>query len=263
MEQITYKIDQFEGPLDLLLSLITKNKIDIADIPIVLICDQYMQYISSMQELDLDLSAEFIVMASELMLIKSKMLLPKDEKEEEDPRAALAAAVLEYKKAKEAAQKLSPLYSTFSGRMEKDTDEITPDRTFVAEHDVDLLSAAFIKVMNTIKITEKDQAVKVDPLIRTKTVSVGEKVFSLMRKLSRNGSRLKIASCFEGIRDRGELVATFMALLELLRHQRVSLVLPEDDGIACGVIDVCDDVEIVLSREKRKKTNTDENDNGE
>lgn len=263
MEQITYKIDQFEGPLDLLLSLITKNKIDIADIPIVLICDQYMQYISAMQEMDLDLSAEFIVMASELMLIKSKMLLPKEAEEEEDPRAALAAAVLEYKKAKEAAQKLSPLYSTFSGRMEKDTDEITPDRTFVAEHDVDLLSAAFVKIMNTIKITEKDQAVRVDPIIRAKTVSVGEKVFSLMRRLSRCGSRMKISSCFAGIHDRGELVATFMALLELLRHQRISLAISHDNSVSSGVIDVCDDVDIVMNREKRKKTKTVANDDGE
>ena len=81
MEQITYKIDQFEGPLDLLLTLITKNKIDIADIPIALICDQYMEYISTMQKLDMELSSEFIVMAAELMVIKSRMLLPKDEED--------------------------------------------------------------------------------------------------------------------------------------------------------------------------------------
>ena len=260
MEQITYKIDQFEGPLDLLLTLITKNKIDIADIPISLICDQYMEYISSMQKMDMELSSEFIVMAAELMVIKSRMLLPKDEEDEEDPRAMLAAAVLEYKRAKEAAQKLSPLYATFSGRMEKDTDEITPDRTYVADHSVDLLSRAFIKIMNTVKITEKDQTSRVDPLIRTKTVSVSEKVFSLMRGLALKGNRMKISACFAGMSDRGELIATFMALLELLRHQRVSLLIPDETELDSGVIDVCDDIEIVLNREKRKREDTNNND---
>lgn len=260
MEQITYKIDQFEGPLDLLLTLITKNKIDIADIPIALICDQYMEYISSMQKMDMELSSEFIVMAAELMVIKSRMLLPKDEEDEEDPRAMLAAAVLEYKRAKEAAQKLSPLYATFSGRMEKDTDEITPDRTYVADHSVDLLSRAFVKIMNTVKITEKDQTSRVDPLIRTKTVSVSEKVFSLMRGLALKDNRMKISSCFAGMSDRGELIATFMALLELLRHQRVSLLIPDETELDSGVIDICDDIEIVLNREKRKRQDTNNND---
>ena len=260
MEQITYKIDQFEGPLDLLLTLITKNKIDIADIPIALIYDQYMEYISTMQKMDMELSSEFIVMAAELMVIKSRMLLPKNDEDEEDPRAMLAAAVLEYKRAKEAAQKLSPLYATFSGRMEKDTDEITPDRTYVADHSVDLLSRAFVKIMNTVKITEKDQTSRVDPLIRTKTVSVSEKVFSLMRGLALKGNRMKISACFAGMHDRGELIATFMALLELLRHQRVSLLIPDETELLTGVIDICDDVEIVLNREKKNREDTNNND---
>ena len=86
MDAITYRLDQFEGPLDLLLNLIAKNKVSITDIPIALICDQYMEYIEKAQELDMDIASEFILMASELLLIKSKMLLPRPEKEEEDPR---------------------------------------------------------------------------------------------------------------------------------------------------------------------------------
>ena len=76
-QSLTYHLEAFEGPLDLLLSLIQKNKVDITDIPISLICDQYMAYITEAERLDMDLASEFIVMASELMLIKSKMLLPK------------------------------------------------------------------------------------------------------------------------------------------------------------------------------------------
>ena len=86
MDAITYRLDQFEGPLDLLLTLIQKNKVSITDIPISLICDQYMEYITAAQELDMDIASEFIVMASELMLIKSKMILPHEEGTENDPR---------------------------------------------------------------------------------------------------------------------------------------------------------------------------------
>ena len=92
MEALTYHLEAFDGPLDLLLSLIQKNKVEITDIPIALICDQYMAYIAEAESLDMDLTADFIVMASELMLIKSKMLLPKEDEEEEDPRAELMEA---------------------------------------------------------------------------------------------------------------------------------------------------------------------------
>ena len=90
MEPLTYHLETFDGPLDLLLSLVQKNKVDISDIPIFLICDQYMAYIQAAESLDMDMASEFLVMASELMLIKSKMLLPRVEPEEEDPRASLA-----------------------------------------------------------------------------------------------------------------------------------------------------------------------------
>ena len=93
METIQYKIDRFEGPLDLLLALVEKNKINIDDIPISLLCSQYMEYIAQAQAMDIELSSEFIVMASELMLIKSKMLLPRNEETDEDPRAMLANAI--------------------------------------------------------------------------------------------------------------------------------------------------------------------------
>ena len=103
-EQITYRLDDFEGPLDLLLALIDKNKVDIADIPIASIFEQYMEYINEARELNLDVACEFIVMASTLMLIKSKMLLPRDPEKEEDPRQELVDALRIYQKAKEDAK---------------------------------------------------------------------------------------------------------------------------------------------------------------
>ena len=136
MDAITYRLEQFEGPLDLLLSLIQKNKVSITDIPIALICDQYMEYIEEAQALDMEIASEFILMASELMLIKSRMLLPKTEENGEDPRMPLTDALLRFQQAKEAAGKLTPLYNFYSARMVKDTDEITVDKSFVKDYDV-------------------------------------------------------------------------------------------------------------------------------
>ena len=96
IEQLTYRLDQFEGPLDLLLTLISKNKGSITDIPIALICDQYMEYLAEAERMDLEVASEFIVMASELMLIKSKMILPHEEGTENDPRREIADALLLY-----------------------------------------------------------------------------------------------------------------------------------------------------------------------
>ena len=246
MEQIIYKIELFEGPLDLLLSLISKNKMSIEDIKISVICDQYMDYIKTMQSLDIELSSEFIVMASQLMLIKSRTLLPRPENEEgEDPAEELARALIEYKRAKEASSKLGGLYSQFSGRFEKDTDEIAPDRSYVAEHNVNLLSSALLSIMSNIEITDEEASEKIKPLISTRTVSVGEKVFSVLRILVKSGGHVNVIECFEGIRTKHEAVATFMALLEMLRAGRITL--EEAEEVASdGVINLENNVYINL-----------------
>ena len=100
MERPTFKLEVFDGPLDLLLFLIAKNKVSIYDIPIALILEQYMEYIEDLKKMDLEVSSEFIEMAANLMYIKSKMLLPKPPEDEEDPREQLALALAEYKRYK-------------------------------------------------------------------------------------------------------------------------------------------------------------------
>src|SRR4030043_2048547 len=111
MEAYTVKVDVFEGPLDLLLHLIKQNQIDIYDIPIALVTEQYLDYIKVMKALDLTIAGEFLVMAATLMYIKSRMLLPspieEEEEEGEDPRAELVQRLVEYKRFKEAAVRLS------------------------------------------------------------------------------------------------------------------------------------------------------------
>ena len=248
MASLTYRIDQFEGPLDLLLTLIQKNKMNIEDIQISVICDQYMAYIESMQEMNIDVSAEFIVMASELMYIKSKILLPRVSEDEEDPREALAAALLEYQRAKQASEKLQSMYSLYAGRMEKDTDEISPDRSYVADHDIGLLSLAFMRIMSSVEITDEEATEKIRPLISKRTVSVSEKVYSVLRFLLRRGGRARVIECFNGIRNKHELVAMFMAILEMLKTSRIFI--KEDIVTDEGVIDLADNIFIELNHDK-------------
>ena len=255
MEQIIYKIEQFEGPLDLLLSLLAKNKMSIEDIQIAVICDQYIEYIETVQSYNIELSAEFLVMASQLMLIKSRKLLPRaDENEKDQDEEELKLALLEYERAKEASSKLGSLYSIYNGRMEKDTDEIPADRSYVAEHDVSLLSLALMRIINTIEATDEVASEKIKPLISTKTVSVGERVFFILRVLINCGDRADVMECFSDVVTKHKAVATFMALLEMLKAGRIYI---EEQDYAVededGVINLNSGVYICLKKGKLSK----------
>ena len=220
MEELTYRLDQFEGPLDLLLTLIAKNKVSITDIPIAVICDQYMQYIEENRKMDLDIASEFVVMASELMLIKSRMLLPRDEENDPDPRAELIDALLIYQKAKEAAEELRPLYAEFSGRMAKDIDEIPPDRGVPMGLDPALLAKAMNAMLLRMREKERQPEHLITPLVKTKTYSVEVEIEGLVSRLNERGE----ASLFFLLKDaseRPQLLAMFMGLLELIKLKRV------------------------------------------
>jgi segregation and condensation protein A len=166
------------------------------------------------------------------------------DEDEEDPREALAAALLEYQRAKMASEKLNTMYSIYAGRMEKDTDEIAPDRTYVADHDIDLLSLAFMRVMSSIQFTDEEATEKIRPLISRRTVSVSEKVFSILRLMLIKGGCVRAIECFNGIRSRHELVATFMAMLEMLKAGR--LIIKEDEIPYEGVIDLENNIYVEL-----------------
>lgn len=224
IEQLTYRLDQFEGPLDLLLTLISKNKVSITDIPIAIICDQYMQYIEEAQKMDLDIASEFIVMASELMLIKSKMILPHEEGTENDPRREIQDALLLYQQAKLAAKELRPLYDEFSSRYVKDTDEVPPEKGLPLDLDPDLLIKALNAVMRRIKISQAERTPTelVNPLIKHKIVSVEEKIEEICQLLEEQEE----ASLFFLLKDadsRPELVARFMGVLELIKIHRITI----------------------------------------
>ena len=180
---INYKFELFEGPLELLLSLVDKHKMKIDDIPIDLLCDQYMSYIREAQLYNIDLACEFTYMASELMLIKSRMLLPRDVKKDEDPRKPLVDAMLEYQKTKLAAAELSDMYGEYGGRMIKEQDEISRDKKYVADHSVELLRAAFVHVLTETKLTEKTVREKFSEIVNAPRIPVGELMTSLIGKL--------------------------------------------------------------------------------
>ncbi len=227
MDALTYRLDQFEGPLDLLLTLIQKNKVSITDIPISLICDQYMEYIVNARELDMDVASEFIVMASELMLIKSKMLLPRDEEQEDDPRATLTDALLRYQQAKEGAAKLAPMYAYYSGRMVKDTDEISIDKTYVQDQDVTSLCAAIRRIVAYNNALEKAATTTFTPMISKPIIPVEIKIVSIIKHIEKRG----VASLDEllcGEVTLPDMIASFLGVLELIKVRKI--LVEERDG---------------------------------
>ena len=220
MDTISYRLEVFEGPLDLLISLIQKNKMSIDNIEINVICEQYIKYIEEAQNLDMELASEFIVMASELMLIKSKMLLPKVEEEEEDPRAALADALQRYQQAKEAAKKMALLYPKYSGRLEKDTDEISIDRSFVADQEIDSLIAAVRRIITYNENRPKIEREVFTPMISSPIVPVEVKITGIIRRMSQK----KHTSLRELLSDsvsRPDMIAIFLGVLELIKIRKI------------------------------------------
>ena len=220
MDAISYRLETFEGPLDLLLSLIQKNKMSIDDIQINVICEQYMQYIEEAQSLDMELASEFIVMASELMLIKSKLLLPKPEAEEEDPRAALADALLKFQQAKEAAKKMALLYPVYSGRLEKDTDEISIDKTFVLDQEVESLCLAVRRIITFNENRPKAERSVFTPMISSPIVPVEVKITGILNKMSK-----KKATSLKELLDESvslpDMIAIFLGVLELIKIRKI------------------------------------------
>ncbi|MBR3686315.1 MAG: segregation/condensation protein A [Clostridia bacterium] len=244
MDAISYRLETFEGPLDLLLSLIQKNKMSIEDIQINVICEQYIGYIEEAQSLDMELASEFIVMASELMLIKSKLLLPKPEAEEEDPRAALADALLKYQQAKEAAKKMALLYPRFSGRLEKDTDEISIDRSFVLDQEVESLCAAVRRIITYNENRPKLERSVFTPMISSPIVPVEVKIMGILNRMAKK-ERTTLRELLEDSASLPDMIAIFLGVLELIKIRKIL---------------ICDTESTILSDEAMFSINTNTDD---
>lgn len=223
METLNYRLDQFEGPLDLLLSLIVKNRINVDDVPIVLLCDQYMEYINRSIENRIEPATEFLLMASELMLIKSRMLLPRsDDAREEDPRRELVNAVLEYQKAKLGAKELQIMFSEYGDRMIKEEDDVSLDKTYVAPHSVEALTRALTKALAETRATSETVKNSFETIVRAPRVSLKTVVGGLIRTL-RERSLLYLDEYFLESCDYSEMIARFLGILELLKSHVVEI----------------------------------------
>ncbi len=220
METLTYKLEQFEGPLDLLLTLIQKNKVNIEDIPISLICDQYLEYLRAAQSMDMEIAGEFIVMASELMRIKSRMLLPRPEEDEKDPRRELADALLRFQQAKQGAAKMAELYKIYSGRMVKDTDEISIDTSYVADQQVTSLCLAVRRIIAANENRPKLEKAVFAPMIAKPIVPVEIKIVGILHRMERkrNTSMRELLSDATSLPD---LIAIFLGILELVKVRKI------------------------------------------
>lgn len=239
MDAINYRLETFEGPLDLLLSLIQKNKMSIDNIQINIICEQYIEYIETAQSLDMELASEFLVMASELMLIKSKLLLPKPEAEEEDPRAALTDALIKFQQAKEASQKMALLYPRFSGRLEKDTDEISVDKTFVHDQEVESLCLAVRRIITYNENRPKVERSVFTPMISSPIVPVEVKITGILNRMSKK----KATSLKELLNDSvslPDMIAIFLGVLELIKIRKILIF--DSEGTLLG-----DDAKFVIN----------------
>ena len=251
---INYKFELFEGPLELLLNLVDRHKMKIDDIPIDLLCEQYMNYIREAQMYNIDLACEFTYMASELMLIKSRMLLPRDDKKDEDPRKPLVDAMREYQKTKLAAAELSDLYGEYGGRYVKEQDEISKDKKYVADHSVELLRAAFIHVLTETKLTEKTVQEKFSEIVNAPRIPVGELMVSLIDTLK--SGRIYLDNYFKSSMNKSEMIGKFIGVLELIKSKIVSV---ESCSTENGITDMISHITLTLigSDEDIKKASLD------
>ncbi|MCB6611136.1 segregation/condensation protein A [[Clostridium] symbiosum] len=230
---ISYKLENFEGPLDLLLHLIEKNKVSIYDIPIVLITQQYLDYVSQMEKTDLDIVSEFLVMAATLIDIKSRMLLPaqeEEEEDEEDPRAELVRRLLEYKTYKYMAQELEEREQDAERLLFKDP--TIPKEVLKYEPPVDLDSLldglTLAKLQSIFDSVMKRKEDKIDPVrsnfgtIRKEPVSLEQKIGSVMQ-YARKHRTFSFRQILEKQTGRLEVVVTFLAVLELMKMGKICL----------------------------------------
>ena len=230
MEEIRYKIDAYEGPLDVLLALVEKHRMDIADVPIDLLCDQYLAWMKDAEERNVELACEFLYMASELMLIKSRMLLPRDPSKNDDPRQPLIDALAEYQRAKLAAAELADLHSLFGGRMAKEQDDISPDKTYVADHDAELLRAALHRILTETRMTETTAKTAFEGIVHAPRIPVESVMANLIRTL--RTKNLYLDGYFRSSADRSESIAKFIGILELLKSHIVALAeVPSEEGV--------------------------------
>jgi segregation and condensation protein A len=231
MAEYKVQFEVFEGPLDLLLYLIKKEEVDIYEVNLTKLATTFIEYIDTMRLLDLEIAGEFLVMASTLMYIKSRELLPVDqqavvegEEEGEDPRWELIRQLVEYKKFKDAAAQLQ----TLEARQENIFPRLPAKLEFASDAPAPKPDVSIFDLLNAVNTVLKrfEQREGASREIYEDKWTVSEKIESILKTLSERGS-IKFSELFESAASRGEVVCTFLALLELIRLKQLACVQPE------------------------------------
>lgn len=220
MDKLSYKLEVFEGPLDLLLTLIAKNKLNIYDINVSELLEQYMQQIDLMRENEMDVASEFLEMAARLVYIKTVMLLPRHE-EADELRDELSGELIEYSICKQMARQLATMTEGF-GRFVREPVKLPVNKAYKRKHEPIELTEAYMAAVGRGMRHLPPPVDNFKPLVAKKIVAVSTKVVYVLRNL-RKKTKVKFDALFSQSKNRSELVATFLAVLELVKARRVTV----------------------------------------
>lgn len=219
MEQLSFKVAQVEGPLDLILQLISKHKLNIYDIEITQLVDQYLAYIQMWNQQNIEIASEFLEMASHLVYMKSLSLLPKHEDIEEKLRSELTGQLIEYALCRQVAQLLRASYQGDSIFCREPV-QLPADRLYTRHHRKQELAEAYLAAVG--KNRDMPSQKVFEPLVARRVVSVESRIVYIMNRLYQKND-VAFLSLFEESRDRAEIVATFLAVLDLVKTKRVTI----------------------------------------
>lgn len=220
MSGLSFKLDAFEGPLDLLLHLITKHKLNIYDIEIALLLDQYMEYINSIEEQDFDAAWDFLAMAARLVYIKTCSLLPQAE-EAEELKKELQGDLLEYSVCKQAAMRLREI-CVYGDVIVRPPEKLPVNKTFTGTIDPQRLVDAYMGMTAKARSIKPVRAERFSPIVAARFVAVTSKIVFVLKKLYQSGE-CTMDELYSGINDKSARVATFLAVLELTKSGRIFL----------------------------------------
>lgn len=226
MEKISFHVAEFDAPLDLILHLISKHKLNILDIDISSLLDQYMSYIQTLQQQSMDISSEFLEMASRLVYMKTVSLLPKHEEESEELRRGLTGELMEYRLCKLAASLLGDQNLSLDLFI-RDPAPVEIDPTYRHTHPAGILYSALNDALGRGARRQPPPRESFAPLVARPVVSVTSKIFTVLRLLRKSG-RVSFDRLFDSQMGRSGLVATFLAVLELVKTKKICV---DENGV--------------------------------
>lgn len=230
-----FKLDVYDGPLEMLLALLQKHKLNILDIPIVLICDQYIAGLEDMRSMDMDITSDFLVMASQLLLMKSRALLGTEDEAEEDELTPekLQERLLVYKKVKETAQILSGIQNSSEDTFFKGVEAIDFGFTNIQHIETDRLVSALSVVLSRVEDKKPPSRESFKGIVQREKISLTDKIKDV-RRLIHSQKKVLFERVFENVSSRYEAITVFLAVLHLISFGKISLREKGKDIILCS-----------------------------